>query len=87
MELNGSINYNVCNVGSVVNTNNSTTCNMSNRSRFSFFSGSYTAIPAYVIGNSYNTFLHPSPDSSGRCTSILANWYYYPAISTYGIKW
>ena len=44
---------------------------------------SYTAIPAYVIGNSNYTFLHPLNDSSGKVTSVIDNWPYYPAISTY----
>lgn len=43
---------------------------------------SYTAIPAYVIGNSNYTFLHPLIDSSGKATSAInsdgSTSYYYP---------
>ena len=82
MELNGSINYNVCNIGSTYNTDNSETCKMGNVGRYKYYSydtNEYTALPCYY---SWGTrYLHPSVSSSGAVGSI------YPAISTYGIVW
>lgn len=79
--------HTACNIGSTANRDNSnSTGAMPSENRFQYNTApAYTCIPCY----SHPTYftLHPSPDSSGRCTSIIDSIYYYPAIATYGIEY
>ena len=77
--------YTVCNIGSVYNNDNiETSVKMTGQNRFKYYSTpSYTAIPCYSHFN--NNYLHPSPDSSGKCTSIIGSYNYYLIILIYNM--
>ena len=85
-----NINYNICNIGSGVNTSASgyPTGNMPQENRFKYHSNadSYTAIPCYANPNNTGTYYFPSLNSSGAAISASnSSWYYYPTTIQYVI--
>lgn len=87
MELNGGINYTVCNCGSILSTtNDSNDINgfMPNHNRLRYTNIGYTtSIPCYYTGDS-STILY----SGGYAkSSYNGSTKYYPAISTYDIRY
>ena len=97
IELNSSINYKVCNLGSTIENTNGTLTLYSYVDKHKVWEYpsesvyNYTGVPGYyyISGVSYLKSYDYSVNSSGYVSKYKNGYtsYLYPAISTYGIYW